>query len=93
MALVPAVNNRSFMDMAGQYSQGAISARSAMRPVQSKPEKTVGGAISSTAGMTLAGATLGSMFAAEGATGLAAVGGPWFLVGGAVIGLGSYLLS
>lgn len=37
-------------------------------------------------GGALGGASLGSMMAAPGATGLAAIGGPWGLIGGALLG-------
>jgi len=57
------------------------------------PGKTVGGGISAAAGGLAAGAAVGSMMAAPGAVGLAAVGGPVTLgIGAAVMGL-AYLLS
>ncbi len=86
MSLVPPVN-RSFMERAGQFSQGAISSRSAMRTRPAPPPKTVGGAIAARLRAWVWRGVLGSMTAAEGATGLAAVGGPWFLAGGAALGL------
>jgi hypothetical protein len=92
MSLVPPVS-RSFMDTSRQYSEGALQARSAMRPNTTiiPPRKTVGGAIGSGAGMAMAGGTLGNMFvpAAEGAAG----GGPMGAMIGAGVGLAAYLLS
>lgn len=54
----------------------------------STAQSMIGGAMSGAA----AGAMIGSMTAAEGATGLAAIGGPGFLIGGAVLGAASALL-
>jgi len=91
-SFVPPVN-RSFMDTSRQYSQGALQARSAMRPnmTYEAPGKTIGGGISAGAGMAMAGGMLGSMLvpAAEGAAG----GGPMGAMIGAGVGLMSYFLS
>lgn len=83
------------MDTSRQYSEGALQARSAMRPnvTTTAPGKTAGGAISAMTGMGMAGAGIGALTAAKGATGLAAIGGPGFLLGGAALGLAGYLLS
>ena len=104
MTLVPPVG-RSFMDPATRYSQGALQARSAMRPNMTidPPGKTAGGAISAGAGMGMAGYMMGSMgggaaagtAAAAAGSGAAAGGitGPQGALIGAGIGLAAYLLS
>ena len=100
MAIVPPLN-RSFMDASKYYSQGAIQARSAMRPnvEYEAPGKTVGGAIGAAAGMGMAGyglATMGGTSAAGAAASGAAAGGltgPQGAMIGAMIGLSAYLLS
>ncbi len=88
MAMLPPVN-RSFMDKTQQFSQGAIQSRSAMRrPEAAAPPKTAGGAISSAAGMGMAGYMIGGTEAGT------AIGGPgWGSVIGAGIGLAAYYLS
>jgi hypothetical protein len=62
-------------------------------PANRDPGPTPGGAINAGMGGAVAGATVGSMMAAEGAVGLAAVGGPVTLGIGAALGIGAYLLS
>lgn len=76
------------MDVSQRYSQGALEARSAMRPnvKYDEPGKTAGGALSSAAGMGMAG----YMMAGAKAGGLS---GPQGALIGAGIGLVSYLLS
>jgi hypothetical protein len=88
MALVPPVN-RSFMDRSQRFSQGALQARSAMRPNVKfdPPGKTAGGAISSSAGMGMAGYMVGGMV--EGSK----TGSAWGAGIGAGLGLAAYLLS
>ncbi len=68
--------------MAERFSQGAITSRSAMRTRPAPPEKTVGGAIGSAAGMGMAG------YMVDGDT-----YGPYGAAIGAAGGLGAYLLS
>lgn len=62
-------------------------------PANHKPEPTIGGATMSGAGGAMMGAQIGSMTAAEGATGIAALGGPMPMAVGAGVGILSYLLS
>jgi len=92
MALVPPVS-RSFMDRTQQFSQGALQARSAMRPSMTidPPGKTAGGAISSAAGMGMAGYGVGSAIGTGATTGSSA--GPYGAIVGAVVGLAAYHLS
>lgn len=92
MALVPPVG-RSFMDRSQQFSQGALQARSAMRPNVKfdPPGKTVGGAISSGAGMAMAGYTIGSAVASGAAAGSMAP--PYGALIGGLAGLAAYALS
>lgn len=87
MAVLPPLN-RSFMDSSRYYSQGALQARSAMRPnvEYEAPGKTIGGGINAAAGYGMAG----YMMAGAKAGGLT---GPQGAVIGTVIGLGAYLLS
>lgn len=101
MAFVPPIQ-RSFMDTSRQYSEGALQARSAMRPnvTTTPPGKTVGGAIGAAAGMGMGGAGFAAMTGAKAATGTAAATtgalglglGAWTGIGAAV-GLAAYLLS
>jgi hypothetical protein len=99
MALVPPVSGRNFMDASNYYSEGAIQARSVMRPEQKTeydaPSKTIGGAVGAGVGYAGAGASFGAMTGATAAgaagalgLGLAAWGGI-----GLGVGLGMYLLS
>lgn len=87
MGLVPSVD-RSFMDTSHRFSQGALQARSAMRPNMTiePPGKTAGGGISAAAGMGMAG----YMMAGAASGGLT---GPQGAAIGAVAGLAAYYLS
>jgi hypothetical protein len=87
MGTLPGVE-RSFMEPASRFSQGALQARSAMRPnvTNEPPGKTAGGAISSAAGMGMAGYMAGGMVGGSAA-------GPYGAAIGAAVGLGAYLLS
>jgi hypothetical protein len=76
------------MDRSRQFSQGALQARSAMRPnvTNEPPGKTIGGAISSGAGMGMAG----YMMAGGTAGGLT---GPQGALIGMAGGIAAYYLS
>jgi hypothetical protein len=62
-------------------------------PANRDPGPSVGGAINAGMGGVGAAATVGSLMAAPGAVGMAAIGGPITLGIGAALGIGSYLLS
>ncbi len=72
---------------------GNIASQMMRKTTQTAPGKTAGGALGGAMGGAMGAAGLGSMMAAEGATGLAAVGGPVTLGVGAALGAAAYLLS
>jgi len=81
----------AFWKMGQKNAEGAINAYSEMRPnskseSKTSQQKTIGGGISQTVGMGLAGYAIG------GAIGGASAG-PWGAAIGAGVGLVSYLLS
>ncbi|WP_243546218.1 hypothetical protein [Pseudodesulfovibrio tunisiensis] len=85
-------------DRATQQMQGATSTMGSLqqkRDVKTTvPGHTAGGAIGGALGGAVAGAGVGSMMAAEGATGLmAGIGGPVPMLIGAGLGAAAYLFS
>lgn len=74
---------------AGTFGRMQAGSKTTIEP----PSKTAGGGIMAAAGGVSAGAMIGSAMAAEGAVGLAALGGPIpMAIGGAVL-LGAYLFG
>ena len=81
-------------DSSADYMSQAQAAMGGQHQVrEGDPGPSIGGALGAGMGGALTGATLGSMMAAEGLSGIAAVGGPITLGIGAGIGILSYLLS